>query len=183
VPSYFVIEWEPRADKDVPFSKLRVGTQRGDAQARPTPPTQEVPSMASDQMQGIITMLRTTAADRGDAEMTVEEWRAAYQGLGGMLPAREGVPVVATDAGGVPAEWIGADEDGPVVVYFHGGGYCIGSLDTHRAMLTHLAAAIGGRVLAVDYAWPPSTPTRPRSTTPWPPSATSWPPECRPSAS
>lgn len=114
--------------------------------------------MASDQIQGIITMLRTTAADRGDAEMTVEEWRAAYSGLGGMLPAREGVPVVATDAGGVPAEWIGADDDGPVVVYLHGGGYCIGSLDTHRAMLTHLAAATGGRVLAVDYRLAPEYP-------------------------
>jgi phosphinothricin tripeptide acetyl hydrolase len=114
--------------------------------------------MASDQIQDVITMLRTTAADRGGAEMTVEAWRAAYGGLGGMLPAREGVPVVATDAGGVPAEWIGADEDAPVVVYLHGGGYCIGSLDTHRAMLTHLAAAIGGRVLAVDYRLAPEHP-------------------------
>jgi phosphinothricin tripeptide acetyl hydrolase len=114
--------------------------------------------MASDQIQGIIAMLRTTAADRGGAEMTVEEWRAAYSGLGGMLPTREGVPVVATSAGGVPAEWIGADDDGPVVVYLHGGGYCIGSLDTHRAMLTHLAAAIGGRVLAVDYRLAPEHP-------------------------
>ena len=91
------------------------------------------------------------------------------------MPVREGVPVVATDAGGVPAEWIGADDDGPVVVYVHGGGYCIKLLDTHRAMLTHLAAAIDGRVLAVDYRLAPSTPTPPRSTTPWPPTATCWP--------
>jgi hypothetical protein len=139
--------------------------------------------MASDQIQGIITMLRTTAADRGDAEMTVEEWRAAYSGLGGMLPTREGVPVVATDAGGVPAEWIGADEDGPVVVYLHGGGYCIGSLDTHRACspTSRPPSVVGSWPSAT--AWHPNTPTRPRSMTPWPPSATCWPPECRPNAS
>ncbi len=59
--------------------------------------------MASEQLEGIITMLRTTAAERGDAEMTVEEWRDAYQGLGTMLPVHEGVPVEATDADGVTA--------------------------------------------------------------------------------
>jgi phosphinothricin tripeptide acetyl hydrolase len=114
--------------------------------------------MASEQIQNIITMLRTTAEDRGNTEMSIEEWRAAYGGLGSMLPIREGVPVLATDAGGVPAEWIGAEGDGPVVVYVHGGGYCIGSLDTHRALLTHLAAAIDGRVLAVDYRLAPEHP-------------------------
>ena len=59
-----------------------------------------------------------------------------------------------TDAGGVAAEWIGTG-DGPVVVYVHGGGYCIGSLDSHRSMLTHLASAVAGRVLAVDYRLAP----------------------------
>lgn len=114
--------------------------------------------MTSEALQGIITMLRTTAAERGEAEMTVDEWRAAYGGLGSMLPQRDGVPVTPTRTGDVPAEWIGDSDDGPVVVYLHGGGYCIGSLDTHRAMLTHLAAAIGGRVLAVDYRLAPEHP-------------------------
>ncbi len=114
--------------------------------------------MASEQLEGIITMLRTTAAERGDAEMTVEEWRDAYQGLGTMLPVHEGVPVEATDADGVTAEWIGRDDGGPVVVYVHGGGYCIGSVETHRAMLTHLSAAMSGRVLSVDYRLAPEHP-------------------------
>jgi phosphinothricin tripeptide acetyl hydrolase len=114
--------------------------------------------MVSEQIQGIITMLRTTAADRGEVEMTVDQWREAYDGLGAMIPVRDGVPVVATDAGGVPAEWVGEDQDGPVVVYLHGGGYCIGSLDSHRSMLTHLAAAIEGRVLAVGYRLAPEHP-------------------------
>ena len=54
-------------------------------------------------------------------------------------------------------EWIG-DGDGSIVVYLHGGGYCIGSLTSHRAMLTHLAAATEGRVLAVDYRLAPEAP-------------------------
>jgi phosphinothricin tripeptide acetyl hydrolase len=113
--------------------------------------------MRSEALENIITMLRAQATERGDAEMTIDEWREAYDGLGGLLPAAEGVPVESVDAGGVPAEWIGAG-DGPVVVYVHGGGYCIGSLDSHRPMLTHLASAIDGRVLAVDYRLAPEHP-------------------------
>ena len=112
--------------------------------------------MPSEQFQNVVTMLRS-AASEGAAEMTVEEWRQAYAGLGAIVPRREGVPVTPVDAGGVAAEWIGAG-DGPVVVYLHGGGYCIGSLDTHRPMLTHLAAATGGSILAVDYRLAPEHP-------------------------
>lgn len=113
--------------------------------------------MPSEPLENIIAMLRTQAADRGDVEMTLEQWRQAYDGLGGLLPVAEGVEVTPVDAGGVPAEWIGTG-DGPVVVYVHGGGYCIGSLGSHRPMLTHLAAATGGRVLAVDYRLAPEHP-------------------------
>lgn len=113
--------------------------------------------MRSEALENIVTMLRAQAAERGDAEMTVEQWREAYDGLGALLPTAEGVAVERTDAGGVPAEWIGTG-DGPVVVYVHGGGYCIGSLDSHRSMLTHLASAIDGRVLAVHYRLAPEHP-------------------------
>jgi len=113
--------------------------------------------MRSEALETIVTMLRAQAAERGDADMTVSEWREAYDGLGALLPAAEGVAVEKVDAGGVPAEWIGAG-DGPVVVYVHGGGYCIGSLDSHRSMLTHLASAVAGRVLAVDYRLAPEHP-------------------------
>lgn len=113
--------------------------------------------MRSEPLENIVTMLRTQAAERGDAEMTLAEWRQAYDGLGGLLPAVEGVGIEEVDAGGVPAEWIGTG-DGPVVVYVHGGGYCIGSLNSHRPMLTHLASALDGRVLAVDYRLAPEHP-------------------------
>ena len=113
--------------------------------------------MRSEALENIVTMLRSQTAARGDAEMTLDEWRVAYDGLGGLLPVAEGMPVEAVDAGGVPAEWVGAGA-GPVVVYLHGGGYCIGSLDSHRSMLTHLAAAIDGRILAVDYRLAPEHP-------------------------
>ena len=43
----------------------------------------------------------------------------------------------------------------PVVVYFHGGGYVIGSLDSHDALCRRLVAAGHFAVLAVDYRLAP----------------------------
>ena len=43
----------------------------------------------------------------------------------------------------------------PVVVYFHGGGYVIGSLDSHDALCRRLAALGDFALLAVDYRLAP----------------------------
>jgi acetyl esterase len=39
----------------------------------------------------------------------------------------------------------------PVLVYFHGGGWTIGDLDTHDVLCRQLCAASGAAVLSVDY--------------------------------
>jgi acetyl esterase/lipase len=64
------------------------------------------------------------------------------------------------NAGGVTAEWVAAEgaSDSRVVLYFHGGGYIIGSPRTHRAMLAHLSRDSGARVLALDYRLAPEHP-------------------------
>lgn len=47
---------------------------------------------------------------------------------------------------------------GPGLVYFHGGGFVIGDLDTHDDFLRRLCAASGVRVLSVDYRLAPEHP-------------------------
>ena len=47
---------------------------------------------------------------------------------------------------------------GPLLVYFHGGGWVIGDLDTHDAPCRFLAANSGARVLAIDYRLAPEHP-------------------------
>ncbi|HEX6858893.1 MAG TPA: alpha/beta hydrolase [Caulobacteraceae bacterium] len=51
-----------------------------------------------------------------------------------------------------------AGASGPGLVYFHGGGFVIGDLDTHDSFLRRLAAASGVRVLSVDYRLAPEHP-------------------------
>ena len=52
----------------------------------------------------------------------------------------------------------GAAEPGPLLVFFHGGGWVIGDLDTHDAPCRFLAANSGVRVLAIDYRLAPEHP-------------------------
>jgi acetyl esterase len=68
-------------------------------------------------------------------------------GHGGPIPARLYVP------GGLP---VGAPA--PLTIYFHGGGWVIGDLDTHDGVCRFLAAAAGTAVLAVDYRLAPEHP-------------------------
>ena len=43
----------------------------------------------------------------------------------------------------------------PALVYFHGGGWVVGSIDTHDALGRHLANAAGVAVISVDYRLAP----------------------------
>jgi acetyl esterase/lipase len=64
------------------------------------------------------------------------------------------------DAGGVPGAWFRrADSDSDRVLYYlHGGGYVIGSVDTHRELLALLCAAFGAPVFALEYRLAPEHP-------------------------
>lgn len=64
--------------------------------------------------------------------------------------------------GGVRTEWIepalGASPNDPVVLFFHGGGYVFGSIDSHRDLGCRLALAAGARVAMVEYRLAPQHP-------------------------
>jgi acetyl esterase len=48
--------------------------------------------------------------------------------------------------------------DGAGLVYFHGGGWVLGSLDSHDGLCRRLALAAGATVISVDYALAPEAP-------------------------
>jgi acetyl esterase len=60
-------------------------------------------------------------------------------------------------SGGVPLRLYRPPQPGvhPVLVYFHGGGWTIGDLDTHDVLCRQLCAAAGIAVVAVDYRMGP----------------------------
>ena len=80
------------------------------------------------------------------------------RGKGFGVPAD--VTVKPANAGGVRAEWTstpGADAGG-AILYVHGGGYVIGSLDSHRHMVAEAGRAAGLPALALDYRLAPEHP-------------------------
>lgn len=71
-----------------------------------------------------------------------------------------GVTYADAHAGGRPALWahpVGAEEDG-VVLYFHGGGFVLQSIASHRKLAGHLAKATNRRVLLLEYRQAPEFP-------------------------
>lgn len=64
------------------------------------------------------------------------------------------------DAGGVVAEWVigrGGPQQ-PVVLFFHGGGYTVGSRRSHRHLAAAVGRAAGAAVLLVEYRLAPEHP-------------------------
>lgn len=108
-----------------------------------------------------IEIVRQLMAGAGWGEAaTVQERRARMEETAGAIPAPEGVIVEPDTVGGRPAEWLRPEgsERGSVLLYLHGGGYCIGSLDTHRNLMGRLALATGSSVCGVDYRLAPEHP-------------------------
>ncbi|GAA1570084.1 alpha/beta hydrolase [Kribbella hippodromi] len=64
----------------------------------------------------------------------------------------------AASAGGSRRAARGSDGPDGLLVYFHGGGWVVGDLETHDALCRALAADSGVRVLAVDYRRAPEAP-------------------------
>lgn len=97
------------------------------------------------------------------ADQTLEERRAAYLALstlGGPGPALDEVHdrTVAGDGGDVPVRIYRNDGARGTIVYFHGGGFTIGDLDTHDEICRQLAAQSDATVVAVDYRRGPEHP-------------------------
>jgi epsilon-lactone hydrolase len=100
-------------------------------------------------------MLAQLTAREGPAP-TVEEVRQSYDAWGLSNPLPDGHSVTPEQIGGVSCERHDAGNGSPaVILYLHGGGYALGSLDSHRHLVAQLALAAGSGAVAVDYRLAP----------------------------
>jgi monoterpene epsilon-lactone hydrolase len=113
--------------------------------------------MASQELTMIVNMLKARPTG---AEPTVAEMRAGFELMTSLLPVAADVTREPVGADGVPAEWVvapGAVTE-RVILYLHGGGYVVGSINTHRELASRLSRAAAARVLLIDYRLAPEHP-------------------------
>ncbi len=113
--------------------------------------------MTVAQLDSLVTLLRLRPAPETPE---IAQSRARYEKLAVLLGGAPDARCETVDAGGVPAEWVGAPgcDDRRAVLYLHGGGYAIGSINTHRRLAYDISAASGARVLVLDYRLAPEHP-------------------------
>jgi acetyl esterase/lipase len=113
--------------------------------------------MTIAQLDSLVTLLRSRPAPETP---DIGQARVRFEKLAGFLGGAPDAKCEKVDAGGVAAEWIRAPGCAAerAVLYLHGGGYAIGSIDTHRRLAYDISAASATAVLVVDYRLAPEHP-------------------------
>ncbi len=101
------------------------------------------------------------------SQMTTADARQAYVMMGAVAELPPCALAVIKDlscpgpGGDIPLRLYDSRENrepGPVVVFYHGGGFVIGDLESHHALCTEIAAGLDLPVIAVDYRLAPEHP-------------------------
>lgn len=111
--------------------------------------------MVQSEIEAIRAMLGSKPRPVGWAER-----RQRLDDVGSIWPVAGDIKLEQADLGGVTGEWSLAPESDPsrVLIFFHGGGYCSGSIQSHRRMVTEAGRAACVRTLAVGYRLAPEHP-------------------------
>jgi len=99
-------------------------------------------------------------APKFDPNKSVDEIRNIMESLTKYAKLPSNITVERLDLNGIAAEWIYTDEmrGNKAVLFLHGGGYNICSLNTHREIAAFIADASGAKVLLTDYRLAPEHP-------------------------
>jgi acetyl esterase/lipase len=85
------------------------------------------------------------------------ERRKRLDEVGAVWPVADDVEFTVVDVNGVPGEYsmVPGSDPSRVLMFFHGGGYCSGSIRSHRRLVTEAGRAARMRTLAVGYRLAP----------------------------
>ncbi|WP_329373212.1 alpha/beta hydrolase [Streptomyces sp. NBC_00669] len=112
--------------------------------------------MAESPLAAIIDLLRTSPLDMGGDPHTM---RLVFDEMIGSHPVPEDVRAVPGELGGIPTVDVttGGAPSG-VTLYFHGGGYALGSAAASVNLAADIARRTGTTVRSVDYRLAPENP-------------------------
>jgi epsilon-lactone hydrolase len=111
--------------------------------------------MAQSEIDAIRTLLSSKPRPAGWPER-----RKRLDEVGSVWPIADDVKLTAVDVNGVAGEWsiVPGSDPSRVLMFFHGGGYCSGSILSHRRLVTEAGRAANARTLAIAYRLAPEHP-------------------------
>lgn len=111
--------------------------------------------MSHSEIDAIRTLLTSKPRPVGWSER-----RQRIEEVGATWPIADDIETTAADIDGLRGEWTIApsSDAGRALLYFHGGGYCSGSIRSHRSLVTEAGRAAKVRTLAVEYRLAPEHP-------------------------
>ncbi|WP_146344062.1 alpha/beta hydrolase [Phaeobacter marinintestinus] len=116
-------------------------------------------TLIDDDLQAFLQQMEDRNPD-GSSDLSVEEKRRLYDAqcrdFSHGYP--DGVTSETLDADGVPVRVYLAGHPTRTVLFFHGGGFVFGGLDSHDDICAELCAQTGYRIVAVDYRLAPEHP-------------------------
>jgi acetyl esterase/lipase len=113
--------------------------------------------MPSKELHQVIELLKSLPKRE---KMDIAEMRSDMEKGAALQSVPEGVICTHVDVGGIPAEWVVPKNSRPdaIVLYLHGGGYVMCSINTHRRMVARIAETSASRALLIDYRLAPEHP-------------------------
>ena len=92
--------------------------------------------------------------------LPIRERRARIERLAGRFKLPRGTVVAPLRATGLRGEWVSvpASSTNRVILYLHGGAFCMGSSASHRKLVALICAQSHARALSLDYRLAPEHP-------------------------
>ena len=108
--------------------------------------------MAQSEIDAVRALLSSKPRPVGCSAM-----RKRLDEVGTVWPIADDVELTTVDVNGMPGEYsiVPGTDASRVLLFFHGGGYCSGSIPSHRRLVTEAGRAARSRTLTVGYRLAP----------------------------
>ncbi|MHA1932263.1 MAG: alpha/beta hydrolase [Promethearchaeota archaeon] len=114
--------------------------------------------MVSEGMKRIIKLLKQQGEQ--ETKKRVEDSRNSMEQMASMEKIPDDVKIEEITVSGIPSIWISTPEvvKEQVILYLHGGGYALGSINTHKTLGAKISRSSKSRVLMINYRLAPENP-------------------------
>jgi acetyl esterase/lipase len=113
--------------------------------------------MPSKELDQVIELLKSIPPRE---KMDIAEMRSDMEKMAFLQSVPESTVCTPLIIGNIPAEWVVPKNvrSDAVILYLHGGGYVMGSINTHKSIVARIAEASQSQGLLIDYRLAPEHP-------------------------